>query len=276
VNELELTRMTERAEARVWSDCVAAAPPELRERLGLAAVPLADGIALVAANVPSILYNRAWGFGLDREVTEAELEAALARYRRDEAFAIQPTPHARPDGVSRWLEARGLHAWYHWVRWVRDTEAPASSHTALEIVTLPRERADVFARLAARIFAREPSPVMEWMAHTVERPGWTHYAALDGATPVGIASLYVADGVGWLGWGGTLESHRNRGGQAAMIARRIADARAAGCAWVTTETSEDLPDRPSPSYRNMARAGFRLLYLRPSHAHVPPHLVPGD
>lgn len=276
MNERELTGMAERAEVRVWSDCVAAAPPALRERLGLAAEPFAGGVALIAANVPSILYNRAWGFGLDRDVTEAELETVVARYRDDAEFAIQPTPHARPEGMSRWLEARGLHAWFHWVRWVRETAPPAPVHTALEIVTLPRERAGVFASLAGEIFAQEPSPVMEWMEHSVGRAGWTHYAALDDGAPVGIASLFVSEGVGWLGWGGTLESHRNRGAQAAMIARRIADARAAGCAWVTTETSEDLPDRPSPSFRNMARAGFRLLYSRPSHAHVPPHLVPGD
>jgi len=73
----------------------------------------------------------------------------------------------------------------------------------------------------------------------------------------------------WLGWGGTLRSHRGRGIQSAMVARRIEDARAKHCQWLTVETAEDLPERPNPSYRNMERAGFRVLCLRPSHAWTP-------
>jgi hypothetical protein len=46
------------------------------------------------------------------------------------------------------------------------------------------------------------------------------------------------------------------------MARRIEDGRALGCRWFVTETGEDAPARPNPSFRNMIRAGFRLAYHR--------------
>jgi GNAT superfamily N-acetyltransferase len=97
-----------------------------------------------------------------------------------------------------------------------------------------------------------------------------HYVARDGGRVVGTGAMFVHGDGAWLGWGGTLRSHRGRGIQSAMVARRIEDARARKCTWLTVETAEDLPERPNPSYRNMERAGFRVLCLRPSHAWLPP------
>ena len=77
-------------------------------------------------------------------------------------------------------------------------------------------------------------------------------------------ATFVTADVAWLGFGATLESHRGRGGQSAMFARRLADARIAGCRLAITETGEDTPEEPNPSYRNMLRAGFELAYLRPN------------
>jgi hypothetical protein len=35
-----------------------------------------------------------------------------------------------------------------------------------------------------------------------------------------------------------------------------------------TETGEDLPEKPNPSFRNMMRAGFKLAYQRRNY--MPP------
>jgi hypothetical protein len=58
--------------------------------------------------------------------------------------------------------------------------------------------------------------------------------------------------------------------QAAMFARRISDAGAVRnsemvCNRLVTETDTETADRPSPSYRNMVRAGFQLAYNRPNY-----------
>ena len=40
---------------------------------------------------------------------------------------------------------------------------------------------------------------------------------------------------------------------------------ALGYRWFVTETGEDLPTKPNPSFHNMLRAGFRLAYQRPNY-----------
>ena len=97
---------------------------------------------------------------------------------------------------------------------------------------------------------------------TLGRPDWHHFLAFDGDRAVGAGALYVMGHVGWLGFGATLESHRGRGSQSAIFARRIRAAAELGVKLLVTETGEELPDRPNPSYRNMLRAGFRLAYPR--------------
>ena len=53
-----------------------------------------------------------------------------------------------------------------------------------------------------------------------------------------------------------------------MMARRLVDGARLGCQWFVTETSEDLPERPNPSYHNMVRMGFQLAYQRPNYLPV--------
>ena len=50
-----------------------------------------------------------------------------------------------------------------------------------------------------------------------------------------------------------------------MFARRISDGLKVGCKWFVSETGEDTPESPNPSYHNMLRAGFTLAYLRPNY-----------
>jgi len=78
---------------------------------------------------------------------------------------------------------------------------------------------------------------------------------------VGGGALHIDRDVGWLGIGATLADSRGRGGQGAVMARRIADAAATGCTTLTTETGI-LPGRPNPSLANMLRSGFTLAYER--------------
>ena len=82
--------------------------------------------------------------------------------------------------------------------------------------------------------------------------------------------MFVNGEVGWLGFASTLKKYRKRGGQSALFARRIQDGLALGCKWFVTETGEDTPEDPNPSYHNMLRSGFKLAYLRRNYVHQPP------
>ena len=51
--------------------------------------------------------------------------------------------------------------------------------------------------------------------------GWDCWLALDGDEPAAAAGLFVAEGVGYLGFAATLPEHRGKGGQNALLAARI-------------------------------------------------------
>ena len=102
-------------------------------------------------------------------------------------------------------------------------------------------------------------------ANVVGRPGWSCYVAYDGDAPAGAGALFVHEGVGWLGYAATRRQFRGRGAQSAILAARIEDARQQGCTTVSTETGELEEGRPSNSYRNIVRAGFREAGVRANY-----------
>ena len=86
--------------------------------------------------------------------------------------------------------------------------------------------------------------------------GFFHYMAFDGKRPVAIAALCIFEDIGYLMAAATAESHRRRGAQQALIAKRIERAEALGCAIEVSETLYMLEH----SWRNLQRAGFQEVY----------------
>jgi GNAT superfamily N-acetyltransferase len=158
-------------------------------------------------------------------------------------------------GLATELEARGFTRDYGWMKFTRGVGA-REAHSDLDVVRVGPEGADDFATVVAGGFGM-PDWAKPLAANVVGRPGWSCYVAYDRAAPAGAGALYVHEGVGWLGFGATLPEFRGRGAQSALLAARIEDARRQGCRVVTTETGELEDDRPSNSYRNIVRAGFR-------------------
>jgi hypothetical protein len=94
-------------------------------------------------------------------------------------------------------------------------------------------------------------------ASTIGLPGWSHYLVDYDGEPGSASVLYVTEGVAQLFVATTIPAFRGRGGQRALIQRRLADGQAAGCDLATSQT---VIDNASP--RNMARQGFQELHLR--------------
>lgn len=69
-----------------------------------------------------------------------------------------------------------------------------------------------------------------------------------------MATTYVGEHGAILGNAFTLEAHRGRGYQSALIAARVADAHALGLGWVVTDVEPD-----TTSHRNCERAGFSCI-----------------
>lgn len=116
------------------------------------------------------------------------------------------------------------------------------------------------------VMLREPAAMLE---HLPGRPGWGCYLAYAGALPVAAGAVFVSGDHAWLGQATTLAEHRRRGGQSALMAARIGEARAAGATIIVTETGEPVDGRPANSYRNILRAGFVPAYVRPNYISPP-------
>ena len=183
-------------------------------------------------------------------------------------------------GLGPELEERGFVRDYGWMKFSRGV-GPREAQSDLHVELVGSNRADDFGRVVRGGFEM-PEWLQPLAVNVVGRPGWSCYVAYDGEAPAGAGALFTREGpglgrvaglgpatlpakVGWLGFGATLPEYRGRGAQSAILAARIEGARKQGCATVVTETGELEEGRPSSSYRNILRAGFREAYVRPNY-----------
>jgi GNAT superfamily N-acetyltransferase len=240
----DVVALLERAEADAFADMYAAAPPEI----GASARRAGGALVISARALPVVTFNRAFAFA-------APPDAAVL----DALLAMTPTLQLAPSAVNDAVRGR-LTEGVHWAKVIRDAAAPAGVVTGLDVRELGPEAGQAFGRVVTTAFGMPPVAV-PWLAALVGRDGWRTYGAYDGDEVVGAGALHLRGDVGWLGIGATLPSHRGRGGQRAVMARRIADAAAAGATTLATETGI-LPGQDNPSLRNMLRSGFEVAYER--------------
>ncbi|HLF71919.1 MAG TPA: GNAT family N-acetyltransferase [Dehalococcoidia bacterium] len=217
---------------------------------------------------PAGRLNRVAGLGIGELATEATIDAMVERYGGAgiKTFFVWVTPNAQPVKLPAMLEARGFKHDRSAAKIARSTREPATIETDLRIEPAGAQDKDAVAEVLSAGFGMsiERGRVV---ADSVDRDDWRWYVAWDGDTPAGTGGLYIRDGVGWLGYGATAPAYRRRGGQGAIIARRVAEAGALGIDWVTSETAEDTPDTPISSYHNMIRNGFELIYVMKGYAY---------
>ena len=214
----------------------------------------------------SPMLNQIVGLGVDEPATETVLDDALEAIGDDVACYVAVAPQAHPAALADWLGDRGLEPGWGWMSFRRNLEPVARRTTPLRLVRVGAAEAHDFGRIVATGYGL-PDAVVPWAAQAANL-GWECWLALDGDEPAGAAGLFMAEGVGYLGFAATRPEHRGKGAQNALLAERIDRAREAGCDVVVTETGERGDGRPSNSYRNILRAGFtevavRANWLRP-------------
>lgn len=236
----------ESVEHAAYAD-VLRASPELGE-----VAEIGGALCLAVRSMPERVFNRVVGL-----VSTEPLDEIAAFYGE--------TPWWVSDfhGLAAELEERGFTRDYGWMKFSRGV-APRQARSDLHVELVGPDRAADFAIVVARSFEM-PDSLRSLPANVVGRPGWSCYVAYQDTAPAGAGALFVQDRVGWLGFGATLPEFRGRGAQSAVLATRIEDARQQGCSTVTTETGELQEGRPSSSYRNILRAGFREAGVRPNY-----------
>jgi GNAT superfamily N-acetyltransferase len=230
---------------------------EAYRRLAPEVVEVGGAVVMRCPQAPdSPMLNRAVGLGSERPATGDHIDAVLAAFGTNTSFYVAVAPNAEPHELGEWLEARGLEPGWGWMAFRRGVEPLDTRPSSLRVeeVRTP-EQASVFAEIV-RIAYELPEALEPALAGLPET-GWLWLLAYDGEQAAGVAGLFAAEGVGYLGMSATLPEHRGKGAQSVLLAERIRRAAALGCDVLRSETGERRGDRPSNSYRNLLRTGFR-------------------
>jgi hypothetical protein len=132
----------------------------------------------------------------------------------------------------------------------------------LRLVRAKREHGPLVAAIHERCFGL-PASRKTWSLASVGAPGYEHYLAFAGTTPVAAGSLRIEGDLAWLGGGATLTCWRRRGAHGALIVARLRTAARRGCRWAWVETVAPVPGRPAGSRRNLLRLGFEEVCVKP-------------
>lgn len=265
----KVAEIAESIEAYSMEEMVAALAPEVAARYGVCVERIGSTVVQAATQIDVPFFNRVVGLGLTEPVTEATLDAIAWTFRGASVrFLVQMSPEALSEPLHARLEARGWARKDNWAQMIRGVEPPPEIPTDLRIERIGPAHAQPYAEVLLPAFDMPPEYDV-FVLGLIGRAGWHCYAAFDGDTLVATGALLVRGEVGYLTFGATRATHRRRGAQGAIMARRIRDAGALGCRWLVTTAVEDTPDHPNPSYHNMLRTGFLLAYLRPNYVFFP-------
>jgi GNAT superfamily N-acetyltransferase len=251
-------------EVEGYVDSFRAAPPTLAQQHGIAHAVLDGVVCGRVRDLPrSRMFNHVFGLGRSGPANN-ELLDRIAEFYGQEAYFVALAPDTEPDHLARQLEARGFVADYAWTKFCRGVDPPTPVETDLRVEPIGPQHARDFGRIVAAGFEL-PEFTGRWLAALFARPRWTCFIAFEADRPAATGALFVCRGVGWLTFAATLPEFRRRGAQSALLAARVDAAAQLGCRVVVTETGALEEGRPSNSYRNIVRAGFKPIYERPNY-----------
>lgn len=236
---------------------------------GYFAMPLAGGQALWGG--PHSPLNKIAGLGFGGAVDEDALAAIEAAYReRDTPLRVELASLGDPE-IARLLTGRG----YLLVGFENVLAKPLSPAeeppvaAGIEISATRPDEEDLWLDAVVDGFAAPDSQgvssdeefprevLAQVLADLNAAADYTRYLARVDGKIAGGASLRMALGVAQMSGAATVPAFRRRGVQSALVARRLADAAAAGCDLAVVTTSPG-----SKSQQNAQRQGFELLYTR--------------
>ena len=214
-----------------------------------------NAVACINKDSKSTLFNRAVGVGAeeaDRIVAIVAWYAECDVPARIDVCPARQSPELSARLRECGLENCGLPFWSHRLMAGRpETVEERDSGTAVRPVDFAE--LELFATIGNRVWPTSLEHHLAYARATHDLPGLRRYFAWVDGEAVAIASLHIVERVGIFQIAGTLEEHRGKGCQTALLRRRAADAVEAGCDLVTSLVAPD-----SGSQRNIQRAGLEI------------------
>jgi GNAT superfamily N-acetyltransferase len=257
----------ENAEVAAFVDFFRAAPAGIRSAYELDVQDVGTATCFTCRGLdPPAVFRRAARLGVVATTNEEELEKVMAHMdQRTPGYAVTASAHSRPAQLGSWLQKRRFTRAWAWMKFSRDCAVDREADPpGLEIVVAGASLRNDFGRVTVEAFGM-PAAIAPWLGALAGRKNWISVMAFSKGVPVAVGTTYVSGEHAWLGFGATLPDYRRLGAQTALLKRRIAEAAKLGARVAVTETGERVPDRPSNSYRNILRVGFREMYLRQNY-----------
>jgi GNAT superfamily N-acetyltransferase len=264
--DIMLAHRIERAETRLIVDAARAA--QARSGTDGFVIPIAGGMAGFAE--PDSPFNKVVGLGFDGVPSTDELDII------ERAFAAHGAPtqvelaHLADSAIGELLCDRGyrLESFENVLGIALDRDPELVAPPGIEVRRSGDDELDAWIAVVTDGAVHPDTQGLPWhdefpreAIENAERDfaaaGGTRYLALRDGVFAGGADFRITDGIAQLAGAATAPAHRRHGVQTALLAARIADARAAGCdvAVITTQPG-------SKSQQNAQRRGFDLLYTR--------------
>jgi len=264
----QLARLAESIELQMNEAFWALRPDSLAGEKGRQLFLVGGAQVAVAPGSVSPQRNRARGLGVQEPASERMLDQIFEIYQafKVKRFSFQRSPCPQYDEIGGWLEKRGFRPHHAYTELVRETTpalaVPIAARDGVRVARIGNNDAEAFARVFGGVSSVPPGQ-LEWIRASVGAPGFNHYLAYVADRPAAAGMVYVNGDAAWMGWAGTLTPFRRRGAQTALIAARVERAAELGAKWIVCATLEPKRGRPSGSYRNLLKSGFREAYLRP-------------
>lgn len=265
----EMTRLCREAqdiEELAWWDIYSAAPEAYARQHELRATRLPGGTCFAHRHLLTWDFNRVLKLGTSSPTTEPllnEVQAWMVR-NASPAYAIGVDPNTQPELVSKWLQATGLNKDDGGMtRFFHDgPERAVDIKSTLNVREIQPHEGDLFGALVRTAFDLAEG-FDTWFGQLAGRPGWRIFIACNGAEPVATGAMYLNEGRAWLGLGATLKDHRRRGAQSLLLNLRVSEAKKMGINSIHIETENPAPGaQRDSSYRNILKAGFKVLFVR--------------
>jgi len=262
-----LARRIERAETGLIADTSRATQARTGTEGFL--IPIAGGMASFAE--PDSPFNKVVGLGFDGVPSAAELDVI------EKAFADRGAPtqvelaHLAESAIGELLSDRGyrLESFENVLGLALDSDDPEPiTPPGIEVRRSTADELDAWIAVVADASTHPDTQGLPWhdefpreAVENAERDfaaaGGIRYAAFRDGVLAGGADFRITDGIAQLAGAATAPAHRRHGVQSALVAARLADARAAGCDVAVIVTQPG-----STSQQNAQRRGFDLLYTR--------------
>lgn len=208
---------------------------------------------------PSANGNAAHYFGCGKTVSQADLKKVLDTLKgaQVERFFFWVSPNPQQAEMVTWLLDNSLKPFQgtQYPTLVRSVEEVTPHETHLSVERVSRREVEDCADAIAHIY--EPWGC-QFFFDSVDQPGFDHFLAYENGTPVSAAILVTHEDFAYLGWAGTAEEHRGKGGQNVLIKARLNRAAELGCQTACSETLTML----ETSLGNLERNGFETIYKK--------------